>query len=318
MILDIFAILVGFALLTWSADKFVDGSAAIANNLGISPLVIGLTIMGFGTSAPEMLVSAFASWQGNPELAIGNAIGSNIANIALVLGATALVAPLTIDSSTLRREFPILILITVLAILLLFDQYLGFTDGIILLATLIFVLSLLIWLGKHKKSGDPLADEFQEEIPTDISTSKAFLIAFIGLAVLLISSKILVWGAVNIATSMGVSDLVIGLTIIAIGTSLPELAASISSARKGEHEMAVGNVIGSNLFNLLGVLSVSALIHPTQLSSEVMGRDYPLMTLLTITVLVAFHVGKKGVLGRVGGFLLLSFYTTYMTLLFFL
>jgi len=299
MLISIFAIILGFALLVWGADKFVLGASATASNLGVSPLIIGLTIVGFGTSAPEMLVSLMAALNGNPEIAVGNAIGSNITNIGLVLGVTALVVPLTVRSSILRREYPIMFAIMLLAWYLMADNNLQQMDGLILITAMFLVLGLITYLGfrDQKNTQDPLNAEFNDEIPTDMDTKTALFWLIFGIIILLLSSKMLVWGAVNIAHNFGVSDLVIGLTIIAIGTSLPELAASVASALKGEHEIAIGNIIGSNMFNLLGVLGIPAIISPiNELSETVLSRDYPVMIGLSILLLIfayGFSFGKK-------------------------
>jgi len=290
---SIVAILLGFALLVWSADRFVYGAAAIANNLGVSTMVIGITIVGFGTSAPEMLISVFAAIDGNPGLAIGNAIGSNIANITLILGVTALIIPLAIHSRTLQHEFPLLMGIMFLAWWLLQDGTLGRVDGIILGIALFAVMGWLIFDAMRARPDDPMREELEDEIPQELPTRKAVLWFIIGLAVLLASSKMLVWGAVNVAQMYGISDLVIGLTIVAIGTSLPELAASIMSAIKDEADLAVGNVIGSNIFNTLGVLALPALITPSQLEPETLTRDLPIMLGVTaLLFLMAFGFGK--------------------------
>ncbi|MES9976976.1 MAG: calcium/sodium antiporter, partial [Candidatus Thiodiazotropha sp.] len=253
------AILVGLVVLVWSADRFISGAAALADNLGVSPMLIGLTVVGFGTSAPEVLVSTMASFNGNPGLAIGNAIGSNIANIGLILGFTALLIPLSVHSSVLKREYPLLLAVSAMAFLLMWDGELNQFDGVILVVTLVAVLGWMIYTAKTG-AADPIAGEFDAEIPHDIPTQKAIVLLLGGLIFLLLSSRLLVWGASNVASALGVSDVIIGLTIVAIGTSLPELAASITSALKGEDDLAIGNVIGSNLYNLLAVLSIPGLV----------------------------------------------------------
>ncbi|MDH5516630.1 MAG: calcium/sodium antiporter [Gammaproteobacteria bacterium] len=317
MLLDILAILAGFVLLIWSADRFVDGASAAAQNLGISPLLIGLVIVGFGTSAPEMLVAAFASAEGSPGLAIGNALGSNITNIALVLGITALLVPLHIHSGILKREMPILSAIMLIVLVLLLDHELGFVDGLILVIGLIGVMS---WLGKQavKKTADPLKKEFEQELTDTMSMKKASILLSMGLLVLLGSSKLLVWGATNIAVELGVSDLIIGLTIVAIGTSLPELAATIMSAYKKEHDIALGNIIGSNIFNMLGVLALPALIAPGKLPEGVLTRDLPWTIGLTLLLfLLAYGFNSAGYLSRLKGGLLLGCFIGYETILYF-
>ncbi len=312
------SILFGFALLVWGADRFVIGAAALAHNLGVSSLLIGLTIVGFGTSAPEVLVSLMAALNGNPGLAIGNAIGSNITNIALVLGMTALVVPLTVGSTTLKREYPMLVGVTLLACALMWDGALSVTDGWILLATLVVVLFLLWRIAVSQRQGDPLGSEIDEEIPTDMSSGTALAWFLLGLVVLLVSSRMLVWGAVGIAHAFGVSDLVIGLTIVALGTSLPELAASVGSAIKGEHDIAIGNVIGSNIYNLLGVLSMPALIAPGTLEGAVLQRDIPMMLGLTLALfLIAYGFRGPGRINRFEGALLTAAFIAYQGFLFY-
>ena len=320
-----FAILGGFVLLVWGADRFVTGAAATARNLGVSPLIIGLTIVGFGTSAPEMLVSAMAAWAGNPGIAIGNAIGSNITNVGLVLGITALITPLAVKSETLRREFPILFAVTTLALILLLDGELSRLDGVILLGGFGVMVYWLVGLGLRERACDPavqacdpMQEEFAEEIPTDMTMGRALFWVALGLVVLLLSSRLLVWGAVNVAHYFEVPDLIIGLTIVAIGTSLPELAASVMSALKGEHDIAIGNVIGSNMFNLLAVLGLPGLIHPAAIESAVVTRDFPVMIGLTLVLLVlAYGIGGRGHIKRFEGAFLLACYGAYLALLYF-
>jgi cation:H+ antiporter len=311
------AVIAGLALLIWSADRFVVGASAIATNLGVSTLVIGLTIVGFGTSAPELLISGFSAWQGNTGLAIGNALGSNIANIALILGITALVAPLTVASRTLRREMPLLIGSMLLAVVLLWDNRLGFYDGILLTAALLAVMFWIVHQALHAREGDPLRAEFETEIRQNISLRRAALLLLVGMAVLLASSRLLVWGAVNIATELGVSDLVIGLTIVAIGTSLPELAASVMSTLKQEPDIALGNVIGSNIFNTLGVLGLPGLIHPGSTPQEVMVRDLPFLLVLTLALFLMAYGwgGRPGRINRLEGSVLLASFAIYQWIL---
>ncbi len=320
MLLNIIAIVVGFALLVWGAERFVLGAAAIARNLGLSPMLIGLTIVGLGTSAPEILVSAMASFQGNPGLAIGNALGSNIANIGLILGVTALIVPLTVCSNALRREYPILLAICMLVLVLMLDGELSRLDGLLLVASLVLVivgLARIALRSRAEKDRDPMETEYAAEIPEALSTRSAVIWFLAGLALLLFSSRILVWGAVNIAVSFGISDLVIGLTIIALGTSLPELAASITSALKGEHDIALGNVIGSNIYNLLAVLSVPGLIVPGLFAPEVLNRDLPVMIGLTLAIFVIGYGFKgSGRINRFEGLLLVLCFAAYQTALF--
>lgn len=311
MWIEIIAILTGLMLLVVTADRFVAGAAALAQNLGVSTLVIGLTIVGFGTSAPEILVSGMAAFSGNAGLAIGNAIGSNIANIGLILGLTAVIVPLTIASKTLQREYPIVVGVTLLSFLLVIDGELGFYDGLILLL-LLFVVLFYMWKVASRGADEILAAEVEAEMPDEMPTSKAVMWLLLGLTGLLIASKMLVWGAVGIAEALGVSDLIIGLTIVALGTSLPELAASIASALKNEPDLAIGNVLGSNLYNLLAVLSIPGLVAPGPIPAEVLTRDMPVMLALTLAIGgVAYSMKGTHRISRVGGVLLLLAYFAY-------
>ncbi len=318
MLVDIIAILVGFAILLWGAERFINGAAALARNMGVSPMLIGLTIVGFGTSAPEILVAGMAAWQGNPGLAIGNALGSNITNIALILGITALIIPLNVRSETLRREFPLLLAVCLLSMILMMDGSLDFIDGIILLVSLVALLYSLVRIAKRDKVAlDPLESEYEAELPKEMGTAKATRHFLLGLALLLVSSRILVWGAVNIAHSLGISDLIIGLTIVALGTSLPELAAGIVSARKGEHDIAIGNVIGSNMYNLLAVLAVPALMAPGAFPPEALSRDMPVMIGLTLMLFVmGYGFGGRGRINRFEAAVLVAAFIGYQSVLF--
>ena len=310
------AIIIGFGLLVWGAERFVHGAAAIAKNFGVSPLIIGLTVVGIGTSAPEILISIVAASQGNPALAVGNAIGSNITNIALVLGITAIVVPLTVKSETLRREYPIMFIVMLVSLMLVLDNHLGRLDGSILITGLFIMLYWMITQAKKQKR-DPMEKEFEQEIP-DISTQKALLWFAVGLILLIISSRGLVWGSVNIAKAAGISDLVIGLTIVAIGTSLPELAASIMSALKKEPDIAIGNIIGSNMFNLLVVFGIPGLISPHIIDSAILERDFPFMIGLSIALFItAYGFKGEGRINRYEGGLLLAGYTAYMVVLYY-
>lgn len=317
MMLYVAALIAGFVMLTWGADRFVIGAAAVARNLGVSPLIIGLTIVGFGTSAPEMLVSAVASWRENPGLAIGNAIGSNITNIALILGTTSLIAPLSVHSSALRREFPVLLLVMLVALGLMFDGELGSMDGALLGVGLVAMMIWLVRVGMRDRR-DPMQSEFDAEIPSHMPMLHALLWLVLGLVVLVAGSRLLVWGAVNVAQAFGISDLVIGLTIVALGTSLPELAVSVMSALKKEHDIAIGNVIGSNIFNLLGVLAMPGLIAPGLFAPEVLMRDFPVMIGLTLMVAaMGYGLRGPGRINRLEGAVLLCAYIAYQTLLYF-
>ena len=310
MLIAIAAVLIGLGLLIWSADRFVDGASSTAGHLGMSPMLIGLTIVAFGTSAPEMLVSTMAALDNAPGLAIGNAIGSNIANIALVLGATALVSPLPIRGNLVRVELPILTIATIGAGIILLDYYLDIVDSVILL----FGLVVCLYLFKRYQQEHP---EDQVEPLANMSLKAGIMWLVIGLALLALGSRILVGGAIYIATNLGVSEMIIGLTIIAIGTSLPELAASIMSARKGQHGIALGNIIGSNIFNLMGVMAIPALINPVVIEADSLWRDYGLMLTLTLFIFaIGFRARRGGTITRLVGSLLLLVYVIYMLLLY--
>lgn len=314
MLMAIGAIIAGLILLVWSADKFVEASATTASHFGMPPLLIGMVVVGFGTSAPEMAVSALAASQGNPGLALGNAYGSNITNIALILGITALLAPITVHSQVMRKELPILILVTAFAGWQLWDGNLSRMDAIGLMLVFVALIGWSIYQS-FRQPDDALAKEMTEEVHA-MPLRKALLWLVVGLLLLIVSSRILVWGAVDLATMFGISDLVIGLTIVAVGTSLPELASSIIAARKGEHDLALGNILGSNLFNTLAVVGIAGLIAPMSVAPEVLTRDFPVMGALTL-VLFAMCYGFRGA-GRInrfeGGALLLAFvaYTVYL------
>lgn len=319
MWIQLAALVVGFGLLVWSADRFVMGAAGTARNLGVSPLLIGLTVVGFGTSAPEILVSIIASLQGNAGLAIGNAIGSNIANVALILGTTALVVPLSVHSRIVRRELPILIGIALVAFLMLRDATLDFHDGLVLMAGLVVIIGYIVYVGLNTRDArDPMAAEYAAEIPADLSLGQSLWWLALGLVILVGSSRLLVWAAVGIAQEFGVSDLVIGLTIVALGTSLPELAASIASALKNEPDIAIGNVVGSNMFNLLAVLGIPGILSPGPVDPQVLTRDMPIMTALTVALLLmAYGLRGEGRINRLEGALLVAAYAGYQTLLYF-
>lgn len=312
----IVAIIGGFVVLVWGADRFVHGAAGTARNLGVSSLIIGLTVVGFGTSAPEILVSVTAAINGNPGIAVGNAIGSNIANIGMVLGATALIFPLMVGSDTLKREFPIMLVMMGVALFLILDHELSRYDGVILLSGIVAFTYWLIRMAKAKHGYEPLTHEFDNEIPR-ITLSSALLWTAAGLALLLISSQVLIYGAVGIAKFFGLSDLIIGLTIIAIGTSLPELATSIMSAIKKEPDIAIGNIIGSNMFNLLAVLGIPAMIAPISLEAHVLTRDYAVMLGLSVLLFIfAYGFKKRGRINRFEGGILLTSYFAYMAYLY--
>jgi len=315
ILLSIVAVIGGFAVVIKGADWFVQGAAALARNLGVPTMVIGLTIVGIGTSAPEILISLIASIDGNPGLAVGNALGSNIANIGLVLGITALIVPLTVRSDILRREYPVMFIVMLVSLVLVIDGELSRIDGLILLSGMVVILWWMVMLSK-RPGRDPMEAEYAHEIPR-IKTGRALLWLVVGLALLLLSSRALVWGAVNIAQALGVSDLIIGLTIVAIGTSLPELAASVMSALRKEPDIAIGNIIGSNMFNLLVVLGLPGVIRPLPLNGEVLTRDFPFMIGLSIALFVmAYGLRVRGRIRRLEGGLLVVGYVAYLTVLY--
>ncbi|UJF19589.1 calcium/sodium antiporter [Vibrio sp. SS-MA-C1-2] len=308
-------LIIGLVLLVWSADRLVYGAAALARNVGISPLVIGMTILAMGSSAPEMVVSATAALAGKTDTAVGNVLGSNIANIALILGLTALIKPLAISSTIIRRELPLMIIVTAIAGLILWDNRLGFIEGVLLAALfVIFLLAMLKISRDEKNNNDPLESAHDSEIPTGVSNLWATIWVVVGLIILPVSASILVDSAVTIAHFFGMSDLVIGLTIIAIGTSLPELAASIAGVLKGEDDMAVGNVIGSNVFNILAVMGIPGLIHPSTINPLAMSRDYYVMLGVSL-LLVVMALGKKRKISRWHGIILLMTFMAYQVYL---
>lgn len=317
VILQVAIFLAGLAVLSWSADKFVYGASALARNIGISPMMIGLTIVAMGSSAPEIVVSAVASINGNPNTAVGNALGSNITNIGLVLGITALIKPLLVSSTTLKREFPLLLVINLIAVYFLYDGELSSLEGIILILLFIFVLAGMAWISLLVDKGDPLMNETSDEIPNAVETSHAVLWIGLGLVLLPVSAQFMVDSAVHIARYFGMSDLVIGLTIIALGTSLPELAASVAGVLKGEDDLALGNVIGSNIFNLLAVLGMPGLIAPGLLDENAAHRDALVMLGLTLLLLVfSFNFRGTRRINRVEAALLAGCYLVYQYWLF--
>ena len=306
MFISILSLLIGFALLIWSADSFTDNGARIARIFNISPLIIGLLIFGFGTSAPEMLVSGLAAYDGHPELSIGNAFGSNIFNIGLVLAITAIIYPVTVEKSVLKKEWVFLFLSSLVAGFLLIDGFLSFLDGLILLALLFL---FLFYVFNESKKGSRNNIEASEDSTNNQTKGRTWLLLLVSLVILVSSAKLVVWGGTNLALAFGVSDLIIGLTIVALGTSLPELAVAISSALKKQHQMIIGNIIGSNLFNTLGVLAIPGLILPFQIPIELMSRDYIYMITLTILILV---LSFKLKINRFGGIILLAILASYL------
>jgi cation:H+ antiporter len=312
MLTAVIQLVAGFLLLVWGADRLVAGASATARNIGISPMIIGLTVIGFGTSAPELVVSAVATLKGNAGLAVGNAIGSNIANIGLVLGVTALIYPLRMESTALKREYPVLLLIMLVCFLMALDGSYSRVEGWSLIVGLLAVVIWIIRIGLQRPLSDPLAEEFDAEIPRDVPTKVALFWLMVGLIVLPVSSVFLVEGAITIARFLHVSDTVIGLTIVALGTSLPELATAITAALHKEDDLAIGNIIGSNIFNLLGVLGIAAIIHPVELLPIILARDFPAMFLITGALyLMASDFRGPGRIGRRSGSVLLTMFLGY-------
>jgi len=312
------SIVVGLALLVWSADKFVEGASSISRHLGVSTMIIGITVIGFGTSAPEILVSVIAVLEGTPDLAIGNALGSNIANIGLILGLTALIAPLSIAQITFQREFPLLIFATGVMSWCLYDGVLDRVDGFLLIT----LLGLMLWylVRSHRRDADANPDENEpnQDKEQDIGFLASAGWLLLGLIILVGSSKLLVWGATEVAHTLGVSELIIGLTIVALGTSLPELAASIASVRKGVPDLAIGNIIGSNLFNSLAVIGIPAVITRFSIDTLAVTRDLPVVIVLTLLLfgLSRFPTASRG-LSRLKGFWLLAGFVIYQLYLYY-
>jgi len=306
-------ILAGLLLLVWGADRFVHGAAAIARNLGVAPLLIGLTIVAFATSAPEIVVSVLAALRGNPDLAIGNAIGSNTANIGLVLGTIAMVRPIELTSATLRREMPALLAVSLLTVTLFLDTYLSRVDGLVLLTGLVIVMVWLTRLGLRSAKTDPMLADYDAEIPRDVSMRAAVLWLLVGLGMLLFGAELVVEGAIEIARELGVSEIVIGITLVALGTSVPELAVSLVSAIKGEYGLAIGNVVGSNIFNLLAVVGVASTIHPSALAPSVLSLHIFVMSAFTLVLFaMTYEYEGHGRINRLEGAALLISFIAYV------
>ncbi|WP_372983011.1 calcium/sodium antiporter [Marinobacter sediminum] len=314
MLMAMGAIVAGLILLVWSADKFVEGAAATAKHLGMPTLLIGMVIIGFGTSAPELAVSAMAAADGNPGLALGNGYGSNITNIALIVGLTAVIAPIAVHSQVIRKELPLLLVLTLIAGAQLIDGQLTRLDGWVLLAVFAGVMGWSIYQGIQGKE-DPLGGDTDAEMiahPMPLKTAVIWVV--VGLILLVVSSRLLVWGAVTIAQTLGVSDLVIGLTIVAIGTSLPELASALAAIKKNEHDLILGNILGSGIFNTLAVVGLAAVIEPLQVDPEVLYRDWTLMLALTLGLLLMGYygiTGKRKLITRGEGSVLMLVYVAY-------
>ena len=311
MLTPLLAVAVGLPLLIWSSDRFITGAIEAARRLNLSPMVIGLTLVAFGTSAPEVVVSIVAAATSASAIAVGNALGSNIANLGLVLGTAALITPIAVRRANRTLELPVLTLVTLAAWPLLLDGRLGLVDGIALLLGLVVAMTVLIRFGE---TGASLTGDVPERISTPQWRTWSRIL--VGLAVLIASSRLLVWGASELAAALGVGELVIGLTVVAVGTSLPELAASVASALKGRHDMALGNIVGSNLFNLLLVLAIPALIGGADIGTDAMVRDYGTMVVLTLALFALILIsGARAQLSRLGGGILGAFYLGYTVIL---
>ena len=313
MLVNILEVVGGLLLLVWGANRFVCGAAAFARNLGVAPILIGLTIVAIATSAPEILVSAVASLRGEPGLAIGNAIGSNIVNIGLVLGTVAFIRPIKLSSQTLRREMPALLAVTLLGVSLFLDSYLSRLDGMILIAALVFVIFWLVKLGLRSSADDTISLEYEADIPRNVSTKRAITWFVIGFIVLLVGAELMVNGAIDIARYLGMSEVVIGIVLVAFATSVPELAVSLVSAHKGEYGLAIGNIVGSNFFNILAVVGTASLIAPAALSPSVLSLHLFVMVAFTLVLFTMTYEyeGTGGTISRVEGAALLVAYIAY-------
>ncbi len=312
MLENVLLVVAGLVLLIWGADRFVHGAASAARNLGIAPLLIGLTVVAFATSAPEILVSIIAAIQGQPGLAFGNAIGSNIFNIGLVLGLTAMIRPILLESATLRREMPALLAVSLLTVSLFLDSFLSRIDGIVMLIGLVIVMVWLVRLGLRSAANDPIAQDFAAEIPDDVSMKMAVVWLIVGLGTLLVGADLLVDGAIGIARMLQISDVVIGIIIVAFGTSLPELAVSLASALKGEYGLAIGNIVGSNIFNLLAVIGIAATIEPASLPPSVLSLHIFVMVAFTLVLFaMTYDYDGKAQLSRLEGLALFLAFIAY-------
>jgi len=313
------AVIAGLALLIWSADKFVEGAAALANLLGVSIMIIGITIVGFGTSAPEIVVSIIAVLNETPDIAIGNALGSNIANIGLILGITAILMPVPVVSRLFKTEYPLLILATAVMAWSLYDLSLSVVDGFMLLGLLILSLFHLVRVHRRNPAAYAREEHENEELIHEMKLPVAIGWLLLGLVVLVGSSKLLVWGASGIAVALGVSELIIGLTVVALGTSLPELAASIASLKKGKPDLAIGNVIGSNLFNSLAVIGLPALMTNFSIDPSARTRDVSVVIALTLLLLLMsrFPGAEPRHLTRIKGIFLFAAFVIYQLYLYY-
>jgi cation:H+ antiporter len=314
MLGNILEVIGGLVLLIWGADRFVHGAAATARNMGVAPLLVGLTVVAFATSAPEILVSVVASFRGQPLLAIGNAIGSNIVNIGLVLGCVAIIRPIKLRSATLRREMPALLAVSLLTVSLFLDSYLSRIDGIVMMTGLVIVMIWLARLGIRSSPSDPIQKEYEAEIPKNVTTRMAIIWLLIGLSTLLVGAHLLVDGSIEVARFLGVSEVVIGILLVAFGTSLPELAVSMVSALKGEYGLAIGNIVGSNIFNLLAVIGVAAVIAPAAVAPSVLSLHVFVMVAFTLVLFaMTYDYDGKSELSRIEGIALLIAFIAYDT-----
>lgn len=312
MILYVSSLFAGLILLIWSADRMVVGAAVIARNLGVTPMLIGLTVVGFATSAPEILVSATAAIRDASNLALGNAFGSNIANIGLVVGVAAIIQPLTVKSETLSRELPAMVAVSLIPVILLINLTLSRLDGVILLIAFLCFIYWVIKLGKRSSGHDTIEAEYATEIPDGVTQQMAILWIIIGLVAVLVGANALVWGSLNIAREIGVSDLVIGVTVVAIGTSLPELAVSVVAARKGLHGLALGNIIGSNAINMLAVIGVAGVIRPATLDLAAVQLHLPVLLGFTVAFFfIAYNSDGTLRVGRLEGAALVVSFIIY-------
>ena len=312
MLGNIAEIIAGVLLLIWGADRFVHGAAATARNLGVAPLLIGLTVVAFATSAPEILVAIVAAARGQTDLAVGNAIGSNIANIGMVLGAVAIIRPIEMTSATLRREMPALLAVSLLTVSLFLDSYLSRVDGFVLLTGLLIVMVWLVRLGMRSSVSDSMTAEYEAEIPRDMPMKTAIIWLIIGLATLLVGADFMVDGAIEIARALGVTELVIGILLVALATSLPELAVSLVSALKGEYGLALGNIVGSNTFNSLAVIGIAAIIHPAALPPSVLSLHIFVLVAFTLVLFaMTYDYDGKGHISRLEGIALLVAFLAY-------
>lgn len=308
---------VGLVGLTFGAEWLVRGASRIATSLGVSPLVIGLTVVAYGTSAPEMIASVMAALQNHPEVTLGNVIGSNIANIGLILGLTALVSPFAVALQLMRRELPIMMAVTLVFFGLAWRLEFGLWVGIFfLLAMLLFTWLSLRWAKQESRTVQKEFESYEDAAGMRKSSSlkNDVWLTVGGLAVLFVGGHLLVMGAVTVAQAMGLSDVIIGITLVAVGTSLPELATSVVAVRRGEADIMVGNLVGSNMFNILGALAISAVIRPVAVNPSLLRFEFPALLVFSLAMAVTLYTGKRVV--RWEGGVLLAGYVVFIALLF--